>query len=106
MPLLIICGIPGSGKTTYANRIAKYLQEEKHKTVVIVNEESLKINKELNYADTESEKIGRLQIRNAIDKEISRANTVICDSINYIKFFPLSFLLSFSCSISFIYLPV
>lgn len=50
MPLLLICGIPGSGKTTIANKIAEFLRTEKKKEVVLVNEESLKINKELNYA--------------------------------------------------------
>ena len=37
MPLIVMCGVPGSGKTTRANEIAKYLREKHEKKVVVVN---------------------------------------------------------------------
>lgn len=37
MPLILMCGIPGSGKTTRANEISKYLSEKYKQNVVIVN---------------------------------------------------------------------
>jgi tRNA uridine 5-carbamoylmethylation protein Kti12 len=50
MPLILMCGIPGSGKTTRANQIAKYLTEKYKQNVVIVNEEYLKVSKDESYA--------------------------------------------------------
>jgi protein KTI12 len=44
MPLIIMCGIPCSGKTTRAKEIKTYF-EEKKKDVVLLNEENLGFNK-------------------------------------------------------------
>lgn len=38
MPLILMCGNPGSGKTTRAREIAQYLSEKHKQNVVIVNE--------------------------------------------------------------------
>lgn len=54
MPLIVVCGIPGSGKTKRANEVAEYLREKHGKHVVVVNEENLGINKQLAYSSTGS----------------------------------------------------
>jgi protein KTI12 len=46
MPLIVVCGIPGSGKTTRSKQIRDYLVEKHQSQVVVVNEESLGISKQ------------------------------------------------------------
>lgn len=38
MPLILMCGNPGSGKTTRAREIAQYLSKNHKQNVVVVNE--------------------------------------------------------------------
>ena len=56
MPLIIMWGIPWSGKTTRAKEIKNYFEESK-KDVVLLNEEELGFNKNDSYKDSSSEKI-------------------------------------------------
>lgn len=49
MPLLIICGIPGSGKTTRALALQKFIEEKHGKEAVVVNEENLNLDKNTFY---------------------------------------------------------
>lgn len=56
MPLATICGLPASGKTTFAEGLVAFLREELesgggggHRRVVLVNEESLRIGKAQGY---------------------------------------------------------
>lgn len=51
MPLIIMVGIPCSGKTTRAKNIAKFLTEEKKLDIQIINEELLDLNKSEYYKD-------------------------------------------------------
>lgn len=39
MPLVVICGYPASGKSTWATKLAEYLEKEEGKQVHIVREE-------------------------------------------------------------------
>ena len=59
MPLIIIAGYPCSGKTERANKIFNYLSKENNLPTVLINEESLLINKEEALKDYTSEKIFR-----------------------------------------------
>jgi len=45
MPLIVMVGIPSSGKTTRAIEIKKYLEQEHNAKVIILNEENLKMDK-------------------------------------------------------------
>lgn len=38
MPLVVVCGIPGSGKTKRAEELAKYLKEKHNCNIVLINE--------------------------------------------------------------------
>jgi protein KTI12 len=93
MPLLTVSGIPLSGKTQRAKEIGdfleKYLQENSTsiKNVVIINEESLSINKVEAYINANSEKKARGAILSAVERHLTREDLVICDSLNYIKGF-------------------
>lgn len=92
MPLIVVCGIPGSGKTKRANEVAEYLREKHGKHVVVVNEENLGINKQLAYSstgfvysDAHEEKIARGRIKFEVEKNLVGTSIVIVDSLNYIK---------------------
>ncbi len=37
MPLIVVCGIPGSGKTTRSNQIAEYLKNKYNCKVSVIN---------------------------------------------------------------------
>ena len=51
MPLIIMVGVPCSGKTTRAKAIQKYLTEEKKMDVQLINEELLGFEKAAYYKD-------------------------------------------------------
>ena len=45
MPLIIMVGIPSSGKTTRAIEIKKFFEGEHKRSVILLNEESLNMDK-------------------------------------------------------------
>jgi tRNA uridine 5-carbamoylmethylation protein Kti12 len=49
MPLVVVCGIPGSGKTKRAIELANFLTQTHKCKVVLINEESLGIDKSEGY---------------------------------------------------------
>ncbi len=49
MPLVLFCGIPSSGKTTRALELKKYLEDQHKCYVVLLNEESLSLDKKEGY---------------------------------------------------------
>ena len=91
-----MCGIPGSGKTTRAQEIKKYLEETHKLDVELFNEENLSLDKKNSYSSTYTplltktldnikEKECRGFLRSNVDKSLSQNTTVILDSMNYIK---------------------
>lgn len=56
MPLATICGLPASGKTTFAEGLAAFLRRElkgqQQQRVVLLNEEALRIGKAQGYRGT------------------------------------------------------
>ena len=54
MPLVILCGFPASGKTTLANQLAVFLQENTQMTVQVVNDEFLRIENNSYFASNSS----------------------------------------------------
>ena len=86
MPLLVICGPPGSGKTTRAKQIEEFALSKNIKTILL-NEEILNLEKENAYKDSNAEKISRGFLRSNTEKNLNNDNLVIVDSLNYIKGF-------------------
>eukprot|EP01111_Echinosteliopsis_oligospora_P013151 TRINITY_DN4646_c0_g1_i3.p1 TRINITY_DN4646_c0_g1~~TRINITY_DN4646_c0_g1_i3.p1 ORF type:complete len:285 (-),score=48.00 TRINITY_DN4646_c0_g1_i3:16-840(-) len=86
MPLIVLCGIPSSGKTTRAKEIEAYFTE-RQKKCVIVNEESMLIDKRTAYDNGKTEKMARASLKASVERHISRDTIVISDSLNYIKGF-------------------
>lgn len=85
MPLIVICGGPCSGKTTTAEKIKDYLEKDKSKKVILMNEENLGVNKLDFYKDSTSEKIIRAKLKSNVEKNLDDKTIVIIDSMNYIK---------------------
>ena len=45
MPLIVMCGIPSSGKTKRATELCDYLRDKLNKQALLINEESIKFDK-------------------------------------------------------------
>ena len=87
MPLIIMVGIPCSGKSTRANMLKEYLMEKKGMSVTIVNEDSLGLSKSEYLVDATQEKILRASLKSNVEKNLDQnsTNAVILDWQNYIK---------------------
>ncbi|TPX59807.1 hypothetical protein PhCBS80983_g02179 [Powellomyces hirtus] len=106
-----MCGTPLSGKTTRAQSLKAELEtylasytppppEPPSGTtnrpsvaipitsnVVLLNEESLGIDKAMAYESAHEEKKARGALISAVERHLSRDTIIICDSLNYIKGF-------------------
>lgn len=85
MPLIVIVGGPCSGKTTVATKLKEFLEKEKGRKVIHINEEILGVNKVEFYKDSTVEKIIRAKLKSNVEKNLDDKNIVIMDSLNYIK---------------------
>ncbi|EGR33360.1 KTI12 chromatin associated, putative [Ichthyophthirius multifiliis] len=85
MPLILICGIPGSGKTTRAKKIKEFLEVEHNCKVIHINEENLELNKQEAYKDFQAEKFTRGYLKSNVEKNLTNQAVIILDSLNYIK---------------------
>lgn len=87
MPLVVMTGLPSSGKTTVAQKLKTYL-EERDKNVTIVDEKSLlPSDKNKVFADSRIEKEVRGRLKSEVIRLLSKDSVVICDGLNYIKGF-------------------
>jgi protein KTI12 len=99
MPLVVLCGIPASGKS----RCAKILSDQfaaAGDTVVTISDDSLGFSRDKAYAgvakpapppltaqDATSEKMVRGAVKAAVERFCSADRIVVVDSLNYIKGF-------------------
>lgn len=84
MGLLVVCGVPCSGKTTRAKEVVEFLQQQ-GVTVHLLNEEALGIDKNTAYKDAQAEKMLRGALLAEVERLVSSKTVVVCDSLNYIK---------------------
>ena len=86
MALVVICGQPCSGKSIAAITLAESLKESDTKqSVRIIDEASLHLDRNQNYANMPSEKNLRGKLRSDVDRSVSRGDIVIVDSLNSVK---------------------
>lgn len=85
MPLIVVVGGPCSGKTTIANKLKEFIEKEKGKKVIHINEELVGVNKIEFYKDSTVEKIIRAKLKSNVEKNLDDKTFVIMDSLNYIK---------------------
>ncbi|XP_045483205.1 protein KTI12 homolog [Harmonia axyridis] len=90
MPLIILTGIPCSGKTTRCEELKNFFLE-KNKEVIIVSEaEQIArsgFEKNLIYLDSNKEKHIRGLLKSEVLRYVTSTNLVILDGLNYIKGF-------------------
>ena len=101
MPLVILSGLPSSGKTRRAielkqffeTRLAAQTQDDsaapkaKDYRIHIINDESLNLNKHVSYNTAADEKKARGALMSTVERLLSKDDIVIVDSLNYIKGF-------------------
>eukprot|EP00128_Syssomonas_multiformis_P012248 Colp12_sorted_trinity150504_noHs@23840 len=86
MPMILLCGLPSSGKTRRAQQLADYYRNE-GRTVDIINEEGLQLQRSQAYSSSHEEKMTRGAIKAGVERKLSKESIVIVDSMNYIKGF-------------------
>jgi len=84
MPLIVLCGHPCSGKSGFAQRLRAAL-EALGKSVVLVDEPSLHLERNNSYKDSANEKQARGTLKSMVEQTVSRTKFVIFDSLNNIK---------------------
>ncbi|KAJ6231572.1 protein kti12 [Anaeramoeba flamelloides] len=85
MPLILISGLPCSGKTTLANKLkAKF---EKQMRVEVINIEKLGLDRNKCHFDLKSEIQFRGSFKSTVNRALSGNTLVIADGINGIKGF-------------------
>ena len=88
MPLVLITGIPCSGKTNVAKNIKDHL-EQKGKNVILVSEDELlsqqSEHKNILMNDSLKEKPLRADLKGQVLRNLTKDTVVILDALNYIK---------------------
>ncbi|XP_051898551.1 protein KTI12 homolog [Pristis pectinata] len=85
MPLVLLCGLPCSGKSRRAAELSEYLREVAGRKVVEVGDRSLGVERNEVYADSRKEKELRGALKAEVERKINKEDVVIVDSLNYIK---------------------
>lgn len=88
MPLVIVSGLPCSGKTWWSKSLLEYLQSNLPtggKTVEVVSEEDYGADRATTYENSNNEKKARGNFISALERKITKDNIVIADGMNYIK---------------------
>ncbi len=96
MPLVLFCGFPSSGKSTWAQKVANFLEDRISKQepgqeganfkVILHSDHSLGIKHEM-YRESNTEKAARAAQMTAVKRDISKNNIVILDTMSYNKGF-------------------
>ncbi|XP_029431816.1 protein KTI12 homolog [Rhinatrema bivittatum] len=86
MPLVVLCGLPCSGKSRRAHELREHLAEGgSGRKVHVVSEEALGVQRNAVYADSRKEKELRGTLRAEVERKLNKEDVVILDSLNYIK---------------------
>jgi protein KTI12 len=84
MVLIMMCGIPSSGKSKRAKEIYEHFTTCGQKVHLVCDDDLIE-DKNQAYKDKDSEKQIRGRVKAAVERVLTKDNVVICDSSNYIK---------------------
>ena len=87
MPLVVIAGLPCSGKTTRSEQLADLFRREKREVHVIQDDYSALGCRNGIYSSSQVEKMARGSLKSRVERALTSDNVVILDSLNYIKGF-------------------
>ncbi|XP_020776409.1 protein KTI12 homolog [Boleophthalmus pectinirostris] len=85
MPLVVLCGFPCSGKTQRAKELKLFLEQNSERKVHVVGDETLDLDRNAVYADSQKEKDARGALKAEVERKVNKEDIVILDSLNYIK---------------------
>ena len=86
MPLVVMCGLPCSGKTRRAEELASFLVKQcPEREVHLVKDDFSTTPKNTCYASSRDEKMARGQLKSSAERLLSKDAFVLLDSLNYIK---------------------
>lgn len=99
MPLVIMCGLPCSGKSKRAREVHEYLLSSTKNSVLIQDDNIMSpLSRNEMFSDAQKEKDFRSSLKSSVERNLSKETTVILDSGNYIKGYRYElFCLSKSC---------
>lgn len=85
MPLVVMCGFPCSGKSRRTQELKEYILKNTNRKVYVVGDETVGIEQNSVYADSQKEKNLRGELRADVERKVNKDDVVILDSLNYIK---------------------
>ncbi|ALC49852.1 CG3587 [Drosophila busckii] len=90
MPIVVITGLPASGKTTRAEQLRDYIQSKGIKVHLISENETVPkalYEKNACFEDSQKEKVVRGDLKSEASRHLNQEDLVILDAGNYIKGF-------------------
>ena len=88
MPLVVMCGLPCSGKTQRAEELASFLMKQcPGREVHLVKDDFSTTPINTCYTSSRDEKMARGQLKSSAERLLSQDAFVLLDSLNYIKGF-------------------
>ena len=87
MPLVVLCGLPSSGKTRRAEELVEYIKANHENKVHLIQDSFSSVTKNDCYASSREEKIARGDLKSSAERLLTTESIVVLDSLNYIKGF-------------------
>lgn len=88
MPIVVVTGLPASGKSTRARQLEEYLVSKGKKVRLISENEAVPkalYEKNAFFADSQKEKVVRSDLKSEASRQLNKDDVVILDAGNYIK---------------------
>ena len=86
MPLVVVTGLPCSGKSTRSEQLADLFRSE-GREVHVIRDDLSALSRNALYTSSRDEKIARGSLKSRVERLLTGENVVVVDSLNYIKGF-------------------
>lgn len=85
MPLVLMCGLPSSGKSKRVAELVAYLKDNCEVDIHVLTEDFTNVTKNACYTSPREEKLKRGSLKSNVERHLTSDCIVILDSLNYIK---------------------